>query len=272
MRVIEFAVTDLEVERAYIAAGRCGYALITLGLVLRATFFARYEIPRWTHTDAFHIKARCDCCSNPFRYIDIARITDSNPSDETRIKEKTVSESFSVEFPLGGPDSCFDYGNRSQWIDLRLVFYTDAGGSNPVTIRFYWDANRCTVSDVSVHGLRKPKPKPKGHAKPKITYVTIRLNGREWTNPPGNIEIEAEKGAKCEVYVWIKNEGDDGEVAIQLFDFKNWEQLYWNSFFMKKGFQELRRITWTVDKDRCIGVVTYYKHDGRWHEYDVRGC
>jgi len=272
VKVIDFAVTDLDVTNSYISAGKCGYRLITLALVCRATFYVKYEIPRWTHTDAFHIKARCDCCSNPYKFLDILRVTDSNPSDKAVIREKTFTAEFTLEFPLGGKDSCFRYGDKSQWINLDVIFYTDSGGNNPVTIRFYWNARSCTVTNITVTGTKKITPKPPTKPpKLKILEVTVRdiTTGK---TIPINTATTVYKGDKIHFITKVYNEGGDGEGLLILYDSIYNEKPDTKNFYIKEHETREVVLQWVADKDRKMVIYALSKIEGKWTITDWKGC
>jgi len=115
----------------------------------------------------------------------------------------------------------------------------------------------------------------------KCTDYAFYLNGVRY---PVNSKIKAKVGDEIRITYRIEfvrdpnpDEIDENgyvHVAVQIWDWKNGEELKWLNYKTQKGLP-LEDVVWlTVDKSRNIGIAIYHKNlkTGKWIQDQWVGC
>ena len=108
--------------------------------------------------------------------------------------------------------------------------------------------------------------------KPKIVEAYLECGGRRVDKDE---EITIKMPANCFAHVIVKNESEgSGKCAIQVWDWKNFEELRWLEFEMVSNQAPTEYTpTFTIKDDADIVIYTYYYDEeiGEWKDYDKIG-
>jgi len=198
VKVLDLRVVGLDVDYDGIWQGRCGYYYIQPRFKVSFTLYVKYEIPRWTYHDKLVIKAEFSPAPSAFQYARILEKVVSNPSDESIVVEEKLSTD-KITAVLS-----FEKMNRSGDKSFRIRVYPDTQPqlSKYLTVTFYWDATRCTVSNIRVEGLESAPPVEK----PQLSVTDLRVDKTTIT-----------KGESVTVTATISNSGNaDGTCVAEL--------------------------------------------------------
>jgi len=98
-----------------------------------------------------------------------------------------------------------------------------------------------------------------------VYYCYLEYKGTRYYAEEYSPIIEVAKGDSVTAAF---NVSGSGRVAVQIWDWKNWEEIKWIEFDAPAS----KTHTFTVDKDREIGFVLYEKQpDGTWKQVDTYG-
>jgi len=168
VKVLDLRVVGLDVDYDGIWQGRCGYYYIQPAFKISFTLYVKYEIPRWTYHDKLVIKAEFSPAPSAFRYVRILEKEVSNPSNESIVVEEKLSTN-KIKVVL-----FFEKMNQSGDKSFKIRVYPDIQPqlSKYLTVTFYWDATRCTVSNIRIKGLESAPPVKK----PQLSITDFRAD------------------------------------------------------------------------------------------------
>jgi len=257
---------------------------------------------RFPEQDIYHVKACIDkiSCSN---VVTIVVKRKGKPKLEVKINaDKTVvnrGERITIYYKVKNiGKGSFDGGTIYFYVDKeekfhlpvkalapgeyqsgRIYLVIDKVGTHEV--QAYVTDNTEAWSNTLTIVVKKPSQPPSPRELLKCTDYAFYLNGVRY---PVNSKIKAKVGDEIRITYRIEfvrdpnpDEIDENgyvHVAVQIWDWKNGEELKWLNYKTQKGLP-LEDVVWlTVDKSRNIGIAIYHKNlkTGKWIQDQWVGC
>jgi len=97
-----------------------------------------------------------------------------------------------------------------------------------------------------------------------LTYGTTVVNA--------NQTLEVNRGSTVGANYGVRNDGGDGQIAVQLWDTRNNREVLRKEFSLASGSQRIESLgSFTVDSDMDLVFITYYWDGSNWVQVDSYG-